>query len=100
LADVLLAAVVLCFVLLGIVVLPFSALQRRRMSFPLRRIQDVEGQKAGCVEPYVDHHSAVTSLAAVRRGCPEARTGRVMSRPAVSNCSIPTTLDEGNTTEG
>src|SRR4051794_9563162 len=57
-------AVVLCFVLLGMVDLRFSALPRRRVSLPLGR-QDVEGQKTGGVKPDVDHHSVATSISAL-----------------------------------
>src|SRR3954447_21838821 len=60
-------AVVLCFALLGMVDLRFSALPRRRVSLPLGRVQDVEGQKTGGVKPDVDHHSVATSISAALR---------------------------------
>jgi hypothetical protein len=63
-------AVVLCFALLGMVDLRFSALPRRRVSLPLGRVQDVEGQKTGGVKPDVDHHSAATSISALWWGWP------------------------------
>jgi hypothetical protein len=70
LGEVSLAALVLCFVLLGIAILPFSALPRGRVSLPLGRVQDVEGQPTGGIKPNIDHHRIASSafVGRVRRG--------------------------------
>src|SRR3954447_21453517 len=57
---------VLCFVLPGIAVLPFSALPRRRVSLPLGRVQDVEGQQTGDIKTNIDHHRVASSASVGR----------------------------------
>src|SRR4051794_11042814 len=51
---------------LSTVLLPHTAILTERMSVPLGRVQDVEGQKAGGVKPNVDHHGPCY----LHHGCP------------------------------
>ena len=54
---------------LSTVPLPHTATLTERMSVPLGRVQDVEGQKAGGIEPTnIEHHGDVIPIMAVRRG--------------------------------
>src|SRR5947199_29566 len=86
------------FQVLGMVRLRFSARPRRRVSLPLRCVQDVEGQETGGVKPDVDHHRTVTSCSALQRGCPTLlpATGD-MNCTAVPNGSLPSTSEDENT---